>query len=251
MPPRYGKLDVAAWSGTAPFINGYKTEPWTLKGAQILECRHEIDDEPADALLPPALHPAMPAYATFAVMRFAESPVGPFSLGEVRVVGRAGGRPVAFVLCSFCDSEAARRELAARWGFPVSAGEISLRARHYEVSAEVRANGKPVLELGFRNRRPLPATHIQPLPGMNLARNREDQRLALVQVDFEAVFAQSDSGSELIIKLDPEAIPAGQNLKLINPMSVALATADLTVGRIELLCDPEHPAETSTSFVDH
>ena len=75
--------------------------------------------------------------------------------------------------------------------------------------------------------------------------------MVLVQIDFEAVFAQSDSGSELIIKLNPEAIPGGQNLKLINPMSVALATADLTMGRIELLCDPERPAETSTSFVDH
>jgi hypothetical protein len=251
MPPRYGKLDVAAWSASAPFINGYETEAWTLKGAQLLECRHEIDDEPGDALLPPALHPAMPAYATFAVMRFPESPVGPFSLGEIRVVGRAGGRPAAFVLRSYCDSDAARRELSARWGFPATSAEISLTARHYQVSAQVRTDGRTVLELGFQGRRPLPATHLQPLPSMNLARNRDDIRPVLVQVDLEAAFTQSDCGSELLVKFSPEEIPGGENLRLINPMSVAFATADLTLARIELLCDPDRPAETGTTFLDH
>jgi hypothetical protein len=61
-----------------------------MKGARILEFRYEIDDDPADVLLPPALHPAMPAYATFTVIEFPESPVGHFRVGEVRIVGRAG-----------------------------------------------------------------------------------------------------------------------------------------------------------------
>ena len=69
MPPRYGKLDVGTWLKSASTIDGYRTEPWMLKGAQMLEFRQEIDDAPGDALLPPALHPAMPAYATFTIMR--------------------------------------------------------------------------------------------------------------------------------------------------------------------------------------
>lgn len=48
MPPRYGKLDLAAWSKSAPAINGYKTEPWILKGARIVTLNMEIDDDPAD-----------------------------------------------------------------------------------------------------------------------------------------------------------------------------------------------------------
>ncbi len=108
MPPRYGKPAVCDWGESAPIIDGYRTESWTLNGARVMEFRYEIDDDPADALLPPALHPAMPAYATFAVMDFPDSPVGRFSLDEVRIVGRAGGRLAAFVVGSFCDSEPAR-----------------------------------------------------------------------------------------------------------------------------------------------
>ncbi len=250
MPPRYGKLAVSEWAKLAPLINGYRTEPWKLKGVRLLEFRYEIDDDPADVLLPPALHPAMPAYATFAVMDFPDSPAGSFRIGEVRIVGRAGGRPAAFVAACFCDSEVARRELSARWGYPVRPADIKLSARHYDVVAGVSINGHPLLELELQNRRPLPSLHLQSLPSMNLARNREDDKLVLVQVDFEAVFIQSDGGSEGIIRLDGNAFRDAENLRLMNPMSSTFAIADLTLARIQLICDPERPAESGTTFLD-
>jgi hypothetical protein len=250
MPPRYGKLAVSEWGKSAPLISGYGTELWKLSGARVLECRHEIDDDPADALLPPALHPAMPAYATFAVIDFPESPVGPFSIGEVRVVGRAGGRPAAFVVGSFGNNEAARRELSARWGYAVAAADVMLTARHYDIAARVSANGRSLFELELRNRRSLPSAHLQPLPSMNLARNRDDGRLVLVQVDIDAVFVQSDGGTQPVIRLDPDAFPGAENLRLTSPMSAAFAIAELTLARIQLICDPEQPAESGTTYLD-
>jgi len=250
VPPRYGKLAVSEWGKSAPMINGYRTEPWKLSGARLMEFRYEIDDDPADTLLPPALHPAMPAYASFAVMDFPDSPVGGFRVGEVRVVGRAGGRPAAFVVGSFCDSKAASRELSARWGSPAIPAEVELMARHFDIVARVSTNGRSLLELELRNRRPLPSLHLQPLPCMNLARNREDNRLMLVQVDFEAVFAQSDSGSERVVRLDRNAFRGAENLRLMSPMSAAFATADVTLARIQLICDPERPAESGATHLD-
>jgi acetoacetate decarboxylase len=250
MPPRYGRLAVSEWARSAPTINGYRTEPWQLKGARLLELRYEIDDDPADALLPPALHPAMPAYATFAVMDFPDSPAGSFRVGEVRIVGRTGGRPAAFVAACFCDNEAARSELAARWGYAARPADIELLARHYDIAARVSVNRHPLLELELRNRRPLPSLHLQPLPSMNLARNGEDDRLVLVQVDFEAVFAQSDGGSEGVIRLDGNAFQGAEHLRLMSPMSSAFAIADLTLARIQLICDPEQPAESGTTYLD-
>jgi hypothetical protein len=250
MPPRYGKLVVSDWAKSAPIINGYRTEPWKLNGARVLEFRYEIDDSPADALLPPALHPAMPAYAAFSVIDFPDSAVGRFNLGEVRIVGRAGGRPAAFVAGSFCDSEAARQELSSRWGYPVAAADIMLMPRHYDIVARVSINGRSLLELELRNRRPLPSLHLQPLPSMNLARNREDNNLVLVQVDIEAAFVQSDGGTERLIRLDPNAFRDAENLRLMSPMSAVFATADLTFARIQLICDPERPAESSTTYLD-
>ena len=93
MPPRFGKLDLASWGKSAPTINGYKTEPWTLKGAKVLTINMEIDDDPADNLLPATMHPSIPEYAIFCVTTYPESPVGAFSIAEVRVSGRTGVRP--------------------------------------------------------------------------------------------------------------------------------------------------------------
>ena len=116
MPPRLGKLDAKAFAEKgAREILGYKTEPWTLKQAQILNFNHEIDDDLGDYLLPRTMHPAIPAYVTFTVIVCPESRVGAFSLGEVKIAGRAGVRPRDFVLRSFCDSGDARSELAERW----------------------------------------------------------------------------------------------------------------------------------------
>ena len=70
MPPRFGVLDVKSRAAWAPFIDGYGTEPWLLKQAKILNLVHEIDDLSADHLLPPAMHPVIPAYATLTVIAY-------------------------------------------------------------------------------------------------------------------------------------------------------------------------------------
>ena len=72
MPPRFGKLDLATWAKSAPTINGYKTEPWILKGAKILTINMEIDDDPADNLIPATMHPSIPEYAIFCVTTYPE-----------------------------------------------------------------------------------------------------------------------------------------------------------------------------------
>ncbi|HEV2169716.1 MAG TPA: hypothetical protein VGR40_02150, partial [Candidatus Binatus sp.] len=98
MPPRYGKLNLAEWGKSVPTINGFKTEPWALKGAKILSINIEVDDDPADNLLPATMHPSIPEYAIFNVTSYPDTPVGPFSIAEVRLSGRTGVRPRGFVL---------------------------------------------------------------------------------------------------------------------------------------------------------
>jgi hypothetical protein len=36
----------------------------------------------------------------------------------------------------------------------------------------------------------------------------------------------------------------------MSPMSAVCATADLTLTRIQLICDPERPAESATTYLD-
>ena len=251
MPPRLGKLDARAYAAKdAPEILGYKTEPWTLKQARILNCNHEIDDDFGDYLLPRTMHPSIPAYATFTVIVCPESPVGPFSLGEVKIAGRAGVRPRDFVLRTFCDSAYARRELAARWGYPTAPGEIKLTLRRDRVIGRVAAEGRTILEMEMLDRDLISGNDIQYIASMHLARNREDGQLVLVQVDPEFVFARAERGRPVLRALESAAWGDwGGHLKVRNPISMSYAVADIELPRVRFICDPERPAFQGTTRV--
>ena len=102
-----GTMDVEAFAPNVSEINGYKTEAWTLKGAQILNVYYEVKNEPFASLMPVTFHPVIPSYAMFNVTHYPESPVGPFSIADVRVGCRAGVRPRGFTLKSYVSTEAA------------------------------------------------------------------------------------------------------------------------------------------------
>jgi hypothetical protein len=123
MPPRFGTLDLAKFGKSVSTIDGYKTEPLTLKGAQILELHMEIDDDPAIALLPATMHPAIPQYAVLNFVHAPNSEWGPFTVAEVRVAGRTGVRPRGFVL----RRQRQRREGAIlTMGFPGREGRCDI-----------------------------------------------------------------------------------------------------------------------------
>ena len=90
--------------------------------------------------------------------------------------------------------EDARRELAARWGYPTTPGDVKLDIRHDRVVGRVTAGGKPVLECELLDRDTIAGGDIQYIASMHLARNKEDGKLVLVQVDPEFVFHKAERG---------------------------------------------------------
>jgi len=77
--PRAGRMDVNQFAAgtTVREIDGYKTEGWTLKGAQTLNIYYEIDNATIEDLIPVAARPSIPAYGIFNVVHFPESPGWP------------------------------------------------------------------------------------------------------------------------------------------------------------------------------
>ncbi|MGH7838150.1 MAG: acetoacetate decarboxylase family protein, partial [Candidatus Binataceae bacterium] len=147
--PLAGCMKVEAFAArTAREILGFRTEAWTLAGAKILNVHYEIDNDTVAELIPVTLRPAIPAWAVFNVTHYPASPVGAFTIGEIRIGSRAGVRPRGFVLRSYVDSAAAARELAQRWGYPTTVGKVYLRGFHDRVVARVTAeDGKNVLDV--------------------------------------------------------------------------------------------------------
>jgi hypothetical protein len=249
--PRSGRMNVDAYATQAAReILGYKTEPWPLKGAQVLNLHYEIDNDTIDDLLPVTMRPSIPAWAVFHVTRYPESPVGPFTIGEVRIGSRAGVRPRGFVLRAYVDNDAAVRELAERWGYPTIRGEVYMRILHDRVLAHVsNSAGKKVLDMEMIDREPISGTDIQYNSSMHLARNKDDGKVVLVQVDPEWVFHKAERGRPHIISLDSQAWAVGNLLRADYPISATCCVCDVTLGKIRYICDPAKDAFQGTTQV--
>ncbi|MCU1451303.1 MAG: hypothetical protein JWP02_3473, partial [Acidimicrobiales bacterium] len=149
--PRFGTLDVDAALADAPVVASLDSPSWELPDVQLLQVNWEVDDDAALQLTPPALHPSIPPYASFVASRYPVSPVGPFTLVQVRLVVRAGIRPRALALGALCDSEAAVRMLGDAWGFPVQLGELTFVTRHDRIRATASLGGRTVVEVAIHD----------------------------------------------------------------------------------------------------
>jgi len=249
--PRSGRMDVEPFAAkNVREIHGFKTDAWMLKGAQILNIHYEIDNDTVDDLLPVTMRPAIPAYAIFNVTHYPESPVGPFSIGEVRVGSRAAVRPRGFVLRSYVSTEAAANELAQRWGYPAMVGKVYLRAFHDRIVARVTtAGGKEAIEMEMVDRDFISGNDVQFISSMHLTRNKEDGKLVVVQLDPEWVFHKAERGRPCILKLDSQSWAAGDMLRADYPISASYTVADVTLSKIRYVCDPAQDAFRGTTQV--
>ncbi|MGH7987782.1 MAG: acetoacetate decarboxylase family protein [Candidatus Binataceae bacterium] len=247
--PLSGSMDVQAFASNVKEIHGFKTEAWQLKDAQILHIHYEIDNETITSLLPVTLRPVIPAYGVFNITRYPDSPVGPFTIAEVRVGCRAGVRPRGFTLRSYVSTEAAARELARRWGYPAETGDVYLRAFHDRVVGRVKAGGKTVLEMEMLDRDFISGGDIQYVSSMQLCRNHEDGKLVVVQIDPEWVFKKAERGRPHIITLDSQAWAAGNKLRADYPISASYAIADVSLAPIRYVSDPNQDAFRGTTKV--
>jgi hypothetical protein len=249
--PLAGQMDVEAFAArNAREIEGFHTEAWRLPGAKILNVHYEINNDTITDLIPVTLRPSIPAWAVFNVTQYPESPAGPFTIAEIRIGSRAGVRPRGFVLRSYVDSDAAARELARRWGYPTVTGKLYLRGFHDRVVARVTTrDGKNALEMEMIDREPISGADIQFNSSMHLARNREDGKLTLVQLDPEWSFHKVERGRPHIIALDSEAWGAGALLRAEYPISASFTACDVTLGRIRYTCDPTVDAFKGTTAI--
>lgn len=249
--PVFGKQEVQAAVAQAPQMTGLDTEAWELKGAEILQLSFEVVEGPAEKLIPPALHPSIPPYATFSVARFPESPAGPFFLAQVRVIVRAGIRPRGYVLGAYTDSEKAAAELRARWGFPVEIGEMVLRRRHDRINGRVARSGQTILEIELENPELISGADVSYIDNLHLARVREGGKESslLVQVDPEYVFHHAERGWPRLMAFQGDAWGAGDRLRCTNPIIAIFTRCDTDFPKIRFVLDPSVSALQGTRRV--
>ena len=244
--PTFGCLDLDRVSARLAVMPDLDTDAWALPRAEILQLTWETTLA-TDALLPRAMHPAIPRYATLWVMRCPESPVGPFALGQVRLMGRASAHPRGYVLSAVASTPEAVAALRERWGLPATLGAVSLRRYHDRVVATATSGGRPVLEVALVDPEPISGGDVQYMASVTLARAPLDGIVAprLVQVDPDYTFHKAERGRPVAVRFDG-ADWAAPGLVLTHPIAGSLTTCDTELPRIRYVMDPEMPVYRGT-----
>ena len=240
--PVFGKQDVEAAAARAPLMSGFDTDAWELKGAEILQLSYEIAEEPAEWLIPPALHPSIPPYVTLSVMYYPESPVGAFSLAQVRIVVRAGIRPRGYLLQAYASTEQAVSELQARWGFTVELAGVSLQPRHDRVLGKVERNSETILEIELDNPEHISGADITYLASLHLARVQAQDAPVIIQIDPEYVFQNAQRGKPRLITLKADAWGDSGRLQCTTPIIATMTKCDTDLPPLRFAIDPSIPA---------
>jgi hypothetical protein len=240
--PLFGALELAGVVARLPVVRDLDTDAWTLPQAEILQLAWEVNDD-TQVLLPKAMHPAIPPYATLLVSRYHETPVGAFTLAQLRLMGRAGAHPRGYVLGAVASTPAAASALRERWGLPVEAGEVMLRRYHDRVVARVKVGSETVLDAALLNPEPISGADVQYIHTVTLA--SVDGRPQLLQIDPHYTIHKAERGRPRMEELATSPFNAG-GLGLTAPIAATVATCDTDLPRIRFVMDPEIPVVRGT-----
>jgi acetoacetate decarboxylase len=244
--PTFGTLELTGVVDRLPTMRDLDTAAWPLPGAEILQLAFEVPRS-TESLLPRAMHPAIPPYATIWVTRYPDSPVGPFTLAQLRLMGRAGAHPRGLVLGVVASTLEAATALREGWGLPAVPGQVTFTRRHDRITATVTRDGVTVLDCGLIDPEPISGSDVQYIHSVTLAQAPLDGTTGprLIQVDSRYTLKKADRGRPHVGVLIPEAWNAG-SLRLLNPIAATVTASDTDLPRIRFVMDVEVPVVRGT-----
>jgi hypothetical protein len=224
-------------------------EPWEIEGVEILNLSFEIDDRYMTDVLPAALHPVIPPTAYFTIARYADSPVGAFTLAQVRAGCRASALPRGFLLRAYSDSQASCDALRGRWGYDCRIADVRLQTFHDRIVGTVASDGREILRASLINPEPISGGDVQYVSNMNLAKLEGDGgRGTLIQVDPDYRFHRADRGKPQVDAFDRGAW-AADGIEPVYPIAATFALCDTGFPKIRYVIDPSKPAIAGTRKV--
>ena len=249
--PLFGQLDMQTILPHLPEMANFDTEPWELLGVVQLYLAFEIAMAGADLVLPKAMHPAVPRYITVVVSRLPQTPVGPFALAQLRLMGRAGVHPRGYTLHAYTDAPEATAALRQRWGFPAETADvIRLQTYHDRVSATVVKAGRTLLDVALSHYEGVAGSDINFISSVHLAQVRAiaDPGPRLVQVDPKYTIHQAERGCPVLHSLDVAAWHC-PGFRVVHPIIGTCTTVDTDLPQIRFVMDPELPVTAGTTRV--
>lgn len=242
-----GTADPESLAEGAPTLASFDTAALRLDDVETFQVFCEMKREGAESLLPPGLHPTLPPVVTWLVQRVGGSPWGPFRMAQCRVECRSGLRPRGFLRAGVIDNAKAATELAARWGYALQAGEVSLERGYDRSRARVVRDGEEILDLVLENPQPLRPEDAYYVANVHLAHTPNGLRLVQVDPDFE--IERAERGRASVRRFDAPAW-SSEGIRPSNPVAALFTIGSVTLPALRYICRPDVLAFVGTERVD-
>ena len=237
-----GAAALDSLAAAAPVMPSMDSATVSFEGAEVFQAIFEMSYASRETTLPPGLHPTTPPLMVILAWQVPDSPFGPFTMAQVRVSCRSGVRPRGFVTGCVVDTEAAARELSARWGLPCVVGRVRLH-RFYDCTV---LDAGPALHVTGVDPDPLGPGDVQYTVTTTLAHT--PRGLRLVQVEPEYGLRRVERVRPRLDHFD-DAAWGGRGLSPRHPVSASVGVGTLSIPRLRFVSRPDVMAFEGTEKI--
>ena len=241
-----GTADPAVLAADAPTIGAYPAVDVQLNEVVCLQVTVELRNSAREAVLPPALHPTVPAALTVQVWQVGGSPWGAFSCAFVRVGCRSGVRARGLTTGAVVSTAAAATGLRDSYGVPARVGTVLLRRGYDGADATVLYDGQTILRIVAIDPEPMGLDDVQYTGTLNLAHTPTGLRLIQMEADHAATQVE-----RLTPRLETFVGAAWGSALLVPALIVSgsVALESIVLQRVRFVCKVDELAFTGTESV--
>lgn len=242
-----GTADLAALAESAPNVEAFSANAIRLGGVTCFQLTAEMRNSARESLVPPGLHPTIPAALSLQVLDVTESPWGDFTFALLRVSCRSGVRARGFTRAAIANSEQACAGLRASLGYPVQGGSIDFRHGYDGISVQVRsAQDEIMLAIEALDPEPMALDDVQYTGTMNLAHTPNGLRLMQVEMNTEVNRVERLTAR---IEAFNGAAFGDERISPTRVIAASVVTMDAEFPPVRFVCKPDELAFTGTEAV--
>ncbi len=206
----------------------------------------EMRNQAREAILPPGLHPTVPAALSLQVWRVGDSPWGAFNFALCRVSCRSGVRARGMTTAAYVTTEAAASNLASTFGYPARIADIGFQQNFDSARFTVSSADHEILDITCLDPQPLGLNDVQYTGTLNLAQTPLGLRLVQLEEQHQASRVERLNAS--LRKFDA----AAWGNPLLDPywiVASSLCAETIVCSPIRFVCRPDELAFTGTEAV--
>ena len=227
-------------------IDRFASEPFQFDDVACLQMTAEMRNRAREAVLPPSLHPTIPAALSLQVWSVGRSAWGAFRLALVRAACRSGVRARGFTLGAYTSSAESCEAMRNHFGFPARHADVALRRGYDGVDASVIVGGVEILRVHALDPDPMDTGDVQYTGTLNLARTPNGTRLVQLEADHTATRVERLTAR--LLKFDS----AAWGNPLLDPyvvVSASLASETIVFPPVRFVCKVDELAFTGTEAI--